>query len=313
MDEMTFRRKVAVDAGVGGIGSIDAGKMVRALDIADGSFRANRRRLETLIRKDMDVKWGYGVEKFEVKPQGTILYAQEGQVIEAPECIVGADGPHSNIRKTLLPDVELEVLPYVTFKGDRRVPRSTFEEIYAPAMQGTNIIETRKNDALLQISINDISDDTVRMSWMSSRAAQGPDHKCFKPNRSVSEASTIPEQFYQEISSLKDLEQPYKETFSEQKVREDRVLSWLMRSANIDYSTLQDVPGSVFFLGDSLHAEPILGGEGANAAITDALELAEHIVANSGRESGAWYKNRMPLWQQSLQKRKQAIEAIHKA
>ena len=68
-----------------------------------------------------------------------------------------------------------------------------------------------------------------------------------------------------------------------EKVRKDRLLHWLMRNT---LGTPDDSPKltnhGVLLMGDSVHAMPISGGEGANNAMKDGVDPAEHLAA-SGR------------------------------
>jgi 2-polyprenyl-6-methoxyphenol hydroxylase-like FAD-dependent oxidoreductase len=150
MDEQTFRQNVAVDAAVGGNGAIDPKKLICPRDVTSASFRAHRERLEKLIRQGLDIKWESGLEKLEQTPSGTTLYLQNDNTIEGQICVVGADGVHSTTRKSILREAGLEVLPFVTFNGKRRLSRNTFDDIYSPAFGGSNVIEIHNNGALLQ-------------------------------------------------------------------------------------------------------------------------------------------------------------------
>lgn len=313
MDEQTFRKSVAVDAAVGGNGAIDPKKLICPRDVTSTSFRAHRERLEKLIRRGLDIKWESGLEKLEQTPNGTTLYLQNDNSIEGQICIVGADGVHSTTRKSILREAGLEVLPFVTFNGKRKLSRSTFDDIYAATLKVSNVIETNNNGAFLQVSVNDISAEQASVSWTYSRPAKGSDDRCFKPNRTLSDASTIPKEFYQEVAALKDLPQPFSEMFDEQKMKQDRILTWLMRASKVDLPQLYQLASNgIFLMGDSAHSQAILGGEGANIAISDGLTLAEAIAAQNGETITSWYSKRFPAWQQSLEMSKVTIEEMHR-
>ena len=310
MDEQAFRRRVAVDGVVGGNGAIDRTLLVHPVDVGPSSFRANREKLDRLLRVGLVIRWEHALERLEEK-DGVTLCMQNGQRIEHPY-VVGVDGVHANTRKSLLPEVELSVLPFVAINGKRRVKREVFQQLYSPAMKDTNLIELDRNGTLLQVSINENSGDLVSISWIYSRASQGPNDTLYKPNRPVTGAEDIPEEFYEEVRLLKDLEQPFKEVFDENSMRADRVLSWLMRTSEVELPELQALAKKgVYFIGDAVHAEPILGGEGANNAIRDGLELADHI-ANNGMESiDEWYTEKHASWRTSLEKSKRNLAEMH--
>lgn len=313
MDEQTFRKSVAVDAAVGGNGAIDPKKLICPREVTSTSFRAHRERLEKLIRQGLDIKWESGLEKLEQTPNGTTLYLQNDNIVEGQICIVGADGVHSTTRKSILREAGLEVLPFVTFNGKRKVSRTTFDDIYAASLKGSNVIETHINGAFLQVSVNDISTGQASVSWTYSRPARGSDDRCFKPNRTLSDASEIPKEFYQEVAALSDLPQPFSEIFDEQKMKQDRILTWLMRASKVDLPQLYQLASNgIFLMGDSAHSQAILGGEGANIAISDGLTLAEAIAAQNGETITSWYSKRFPAWQQSLETSKTMIEEMHR-
>ncbi|GAB7347715.1 hypothetical protein MBLNU459_g5272t1 [Dothideomycetes sp. NU459] len=262
LDEQTFKNRIAVDGAVGGLGAIDCKKLVHP--VRPGSFRANRGKLEGLLREGLDIRWDHELAKLEITPTGLSMSLENGHWSEQT-CVIGADGVHANTRKSLISNVELNILPFVTFN----------------ALQDSNIVELRRSGAVLQVSINDHTEDVISVSWTYSRPAHGATDPLYKPNRPVASATNIPDDFYHEIGTLPGLEQPFKDIFDEEKLRKERILSWLMRTTEISLPRLQELGrNGVLFIGDSVHAQPILGGEGANAAMTDAAELADHIAAN---------------------------------
>lgn len=75
-------------------------------------------------------------------------------------------------------------------------------------------------------------------------------------------------------------------------------------------------------MGDAIHAQPIVGGNGANAAILDALALAEAISSEEKRgwegiegnvKKGVskWYDERYPEWEQGAVESQKAIARMH--
>lgn len=299
LDETTFRRRVAVDGAAGGSGHIDPQTMMVAGSTKPHSFRAHRGRLEQLIGEGLEIKWEQALEKVEQTPSGTVLRFQDGREVESG-CVIGADGPHSRTRQCLLPDTTLSVLPIVAYTGRRRVEGAVFGNVYAPFMKGSNVLETRLKDTVLNISLNERTDDFVDLSWTYSRPAR-PDDPLHRPDRSNAEATKIPDEFYVEINALSDLEPPFKDAFDAEKARQDRVLHWLMRAGLVQLPDLQAAAQKgVFFIGDAVHAEPILGGEGANAAVTDGFELAGCIASGGVAGISTWYEEQFPRWESSV-------------
>ncbi|KAF1343644.1 hypothetical protein BDV97DRAFT_305827 [Delphinella strobiligena] len=315
MDEKTFRRRVAVDGAVGGDGRIDTGKYSGRASTS--SLRANRARLEELLREGVDVRWDHVVSGIETNAagNGTAVTFKNRERI-TPTHVFGVEGPHSVIRNTLLPHASLNILPFVAFNGKRRVPKGVYAKLYAPALRDSNVIEVRKpGGTVLHVSLNEKKGEheTVSISWIYSRPARGKSDACYKPNRPLDSATDTPEEFFQEVAELQNLEQPFEDVFDVRKLRKERILSWLMRT--MEDMRLADLQGvaekKVFLLGDSVHAEAILGGAGANVAIMDGVELAEHIATTGIDSIAQWYESRYPVWRESLKISNKTIEEMH--
>ncbi|KAI9148368.1 FAD-dependent monooxygenase nscC [Paramyrothecium foliicola] len=311
LDEWSFRRRIAVDGMLGGSGVIDPESVLQTKRLSSTSFRAHRGKLEKLLREGIDLRWGHDLEKVEETSTGMVLCLQNGQRLRSAG-IIGVDGPHSNTRKSLSPDTPFNILPYVAFNGKRRVSRALFDSTYAPAMNGSNVLEFKHGDSILNISINEHNGDIVNVGWIYSRPARGSTDPLYRPNRPVSRATDIPDEFFTEVGALADLQQPFKEVFDPEKLREERVLHWLMRSVLVRQQELRRFADKgVFFMGDSVHAEPILGGEGANNAITDAVGLAKCISTSGLGGITSWYETRYPAWENSVRRSEDAIAKMH--
>jgi 2-polyprenyl-6-methoxyphenol hydroxylase-like FAD-dependent oxidoreductase len=324
IDEATFKRHTAVDSTIGGSGTIDSLALIRPEDIDVDSYRAHREKLERLLRRGLTIQWDHALSAVETGPSGVSLYfkgasgakgGRGGQAVER-RCVVGVDGPHSTLRTSLSPNnTSLSVLPFVAFNGKRSVKDSLFDKLYARHMKedGT-IIELKRGDTVMRISINERLLDHVSVSWVYSRPARGEEDALYKPNRPTSGATDIPAALYEEIGALGKLPQPFMEVFDKGKVKGDRVLAWLMRSVRFPLAELQELgKKGVFFMGDAVDAEPIIGGSGANAAIRDGVSLAE-CIATSGTEGiPAWYDARYADWETGIRQSKIALEEMHRS
>lgn len=312
IDEFTFRRRIAVDGLSGGSGNIEPGSFATPKRMSSTSFRAHRGKFEKLLCDGLDIQWGNSLEKVEEAPSGMALHMQNGQKLEST-CIVGADGPHSNTRKSLSPNTPFNVLPYVAFNGKRRVERALYDSLYAPAFKGSNVIEKKQGEMILNLSINEQQTDAVSISWIYSRPSRRFNDPLHRPNRSVSEATGIPKEFFDEIETLHGLEQPFKDVFDAETLKMERALHWLMRTVLVSHQELCTLANKgVFFIGDSVHAEPILGGEGANNAIIDGMELAKCISKFGQGGITTWYDSRYPVWKDGIGKSEQAIALMHR-
>ena len=286
MHESTFRQRLAVNSSNGGIGLVTREGYGRALNSKAfiSSFRAHCGRLETLLGEGLDIKWRHTLQDISRTESGISLDfkvpSQDHKRVQST-LIVDTTAVHSNVRKSLLPTSQRNILLYVVFRGTRKIERQAFEELYEPYFKKRSIIETRIGEVLLQIPINDYNQDhdRVAISYIYSRAAR-PDDPLHRPERDSFRASDIPE-FFAEVSEH-GLEPPFKGAFDVKKMESDRILHWLVRSLLVSLPELNRYSGlGVLMLGNSAHATPILGGEGANWAIKDGIELADHIAAHS--------------------------------
>lgn len=179
-------------------------------------------------------------------------------------------------------------------------------------MKDSSVIEMKIKDTVLNISINEQTSDQVSVSWIYSRPSRGSTDPLHKPNRPVSGATDIPTEFYSEISQLGNLEQPFEEIFDSEKLRNERVLHWLMRTVLVSQPELEELgKKGVFFMGDSVHAEPIIGGHGANAAIRDGVGLAKYIAQDGPAGILKWYETQYGGWKQGVESSERKIAEIH--
>lgn len=91
------------------------------IDSATAStFRCHRGRLESILRKGLDIKWKHSLKSMEMTPQGVLLGVKNRPAIES-DTIIGADGVHSLLRKSFTLTSHIEVLPFVVFNGRRNI------------------------------------------------------------------------------------------------------------------------------------------------------------------------------------------------
>lgn len=311
IEESVFKSHVAVDAGIGGAGSI-AIEGYRDRDFEPASFRAHRGKLEELLGEGLDIRWEHEVHRVEEKSDGGLsLQLNKGQTMSS-DIIIGVEGPHSVIRKQFLPLTNPEILPYVVFNGKRRLSRETFDDVYASMFKNTTVLETRLDNVVLSISINEATSEKVSISWIYSRPARGSLDVLHKPNRPNAAAKDIPEEFFQEIEALKELSQPFANVFDVGKLRRERILHWLMRSILIPKTELEQLGDKgLLLLGDAAHAEQIIGGEGANSAIEDGLNLANWIAEKGVSDLRSWYDERYAKWEYGQETSRSSIASIH--
>ena len=310
MDEKTFREKVAVNAYQDGTGSHTGTNSSVPAD----TFRCHRGRLEALFGKDLSINWHKRLNDVQLNSTAQDLIASfdDGYSLKTG-CLIGCDGPHSMTRQRLCPKMKLQVLPYVVFNGKRLISSIDYTETMHNHMQNRSLMRVHKGDILLEITVNDISGSDVSISYTYSRPAKENNDALHNPDRTISGAIDIPEGFYEELAALQDLGPPFKMVFNAEEVRSDRVLHWLMRTLMPDLGEAQRLARhNVVLIGDAVHATPILGGEGANMAIRDGIDLAEHIATHGVDAFESFSKSKFELWGNSVNNSEQMIANMHR-
>ncbi|KAH8199003.1 hypothetical protein TruAng_006832 [Truncatella angustata] len=270
MDESSFRESVAVNAQQGGTGSWPG----------SDTFRCHRGRLEALLSRYLSINWDKRLKEINMSPgsRGVTAVFEDGYQHKTT-CLIGCDGPHSMTRQSRAPSMKLEVLPYVVFNGKRRMSTEEYMGTIHEHMRDHVQKQTRVGNVLLEISVTDIAGSKVELSYIYSRATD------------------IPDEFYEELRSLKGLEMPFREIFDADKVEDDRTLHWLMRCLAPEPKEAQHLSEhGVLLIGDAVHATPILGGEGAQIAIQDGLDLAEYISTNGVDDLWHFAQSKYNTW-----------------
>lgn len=314
IDETNFKRRIAVDCQMLGKDTHNPRVLADQSTSKQSSFRANRDFLEQLLRnfgEGLDIQWGHTLDMAQTENDHVALCFVQRPKAEA-KCAIAVDGPHSHTRRSLLPTTKFNVLPIVAFHGTRTEHRRVFNELYQPGWIGTNVIELKQKNVLLTISIDEETQSLIKLSWVYSRPSFGLKDPLHKPNRPSSISKDIPEAFYHEIGALQDLEGAFKEIFDEEKLRKMPPLHWMMRALLVSLPELQELgKKGVFFIGDSVHVESIIGGHGANMAIKDAVDLAEVIAAEGPEGILKWYEKQHPIWRRGVEGSEKMVAIMH--
>ncbi|KAL5118710.1 hypothetical protein ACEQ8H_003387 [Pleosporales sp. CAS-2024a] len=303
--ESTFRSRVAVDAANGAITTAATGNHVEH----DTCFRANRGALENWLRQHLDVQWGRGADTVEISSDNSPTNKR---------IVVGSDGVHSAVRRQLLPELELNILPFVVFNGKRRIDTTEYHANLAGHMRGSTVINFKHGDARLNFSLGGIEKSKASVSWTYSRPWHGVEDPLHKPDRALSQATAIPEALFDELKTFSQacLPRAFAQLFDETQVRTDRILHWLMRTVPVPQAEVLErwARQGIVLLGDAVHAHPIISGNGANMAIQDAVSLAEYIATIYGTSNidlSEWIAQRHSSWLESVQAATQNIDSLH--
>jgi 2-polyprenyl-6-methoxyphenol hydroxylase-like FAD-dependent oxidoreductase len=114
----------------------------------------------------------------------------------------------------------------------------------------------------------------------------------------------------------KGLAPPFDDAFDPSKMKEDRIVNWLMRSLMLKENTLRNLAleHNIIMIGDSVHAQPIFGREGARAAVEDSINLAEWRDKRwqKGHKPEDFYDGRYEAWQKGVEASERNIVRLHK-
>ncbi|KAF2234539.1 FAD/NAD(P)-binding domain-containing protein [Viridothelium virens] len=317
VDEFTFHDKL----------STDISRPIHSKTTAtqeQASVRAQRARLEYLLREDLDIRWNHKLENIKPTPTGiSLIFATPDTTHTTTDILIAADGVHSTVRTALLPNSIPHILPFAVINGKHQVPSSTFGSVFRPAFEnaGSSIIETRPSGASnihLQIALNEIHDDgTASLSWTYSRPAYtdktDPLHRA---DRSPDAAREIPEAFFEELGQLRlsgNVEPAFADVFATEKARQDRLLHWLMRSVRVPPASELRRWGEqgILMVGDAVHAQPILGGEAANAGIVDGVEVGEWVGESREELADFYNEERLKRWENGVEGSEKKLDEMH--
>ena len=309
MNEAAFKSRVGISRN-------------KTSDSTSAPFRANRWKLESLLREGQTIHFEHPLSKAKLpdSEKNIRLMFENGQELQ-PSLVVDAMGVHSKLRRDLLPHIEPDIQPFAVYSGKRYVKTDVFSSVFAPAFGNSNVVthEPRNpKDPRLEISVNDYGKhDKVSISYIFSRAAREGDDSLHRPERSNLSATEIPKELYDELENVvkgNNLDQAFKECFDVETVRSDRVLHWLMRIIQIPKEELLRLSQhGVVMIGDSAHALPILGGHGANLAISDAIKLADALENGvSSSQIETFYDANWQSWQDAVEDSKQELVEMHR-
>jgi 2-polyprenyl-6-methoxyphenol hydroxylase-like FAD-dependent oxidoreductase len=325
MDHHTFREKFAVDASVGGMGAVSPKHMVQLAGLESGSFRARRGELERFLRRgnyggvvtkhyhhdqELATERNRLVQKVEkLSDGGWAIHFVTGPKVHSKYVIV-ADGVGSPTRKLVSSQNDINILPYVACTGKRWVSQHEYVQILAKNMWDSNVVELLKGGYLLQIAMNKITDERALMNWIISRPARENDSLLGPDRRTI--AARIREEIFSEVTAFRDLISPWKEVFDMQRLKDNNSYHILMSSFCLELPEVQRLNREgLFLVGDTIHAEPILGGQGWNQSLRDAVLLAD-VIAEKGFEGvGKWIEESHEGWKTGVEESERLLRLMH--
>jgi len=281
----------------------------------DAGVRVNKAAVMRVLQDQLDIRWETKIEAMTTTSGARRFTTDQGHSEMGSGIVVGADGVHSAVRKSLglTSGAEMKTLPYIVFNSKRRLAPSDLKHGLEECFDHPDGILHRQGDVVLSIKADfwDAENNTAGISYTLSRPATSQDRSLLE--RNVSDAETLASHFVEEVRAIGELPQPFSQAFDPASMGKDRLLHWLMRSSLLDGAVQEHFAKwrGIVLMGDAVHAQPIVGGSGANAAILDAVELAEHIRAANEVDAATYVDARAEAWKRDQRQAEQAIGDLH--
>ncbi|KAA8576712.1 hypothetical protein EYC84_006786 [Monilinia fructicola] len=196
--------------------------------------------------------------------------------------------------------------PIVVFRGSTCFMKSLWHQRFQDWFRGnTAQIKQRFGETVLELSVDDFDHKRgiVFLTYIYSRHHTGAFDELWVPKRSNDQASSpfLIGKFLDEIKTFRKkhkLPGPYDEIFDPQKMKNDKIVHWLMRTNLAEQSKLIHLwngEEKIYKLGDAAHCMPIVESTGAELAIRDGIEAAEQVEENGGAMLHRWLITRWPM------------------
>ncbi|CAG8953772.1 hypothetical protein HYFRA_00006663 [Hymenoscyphus fraxineus] len=237
-------------------------------------LRLNRLKLLNLLSKGLDIQWGKIATSFKDLPDGTVeVNFQDGSVATG-SMLIGADGNHSKMRKSLIKDETKSSLTELPIRVLAAVRHFTYE-------QG---LEARALDPLLFSGLNPTTSNYV---WYSVQEVfeQEDGRNPFDalvltswefkdPENDVAPSTNKLRVAYMK-ERAKGFTGPIRRLFEGIPDDSERITSLTLA----DYPSLDwESNPKVTLAGDAAHAMTMYRGEGANHGILDAALLIDQLI-----------------------------------
>ena len=260
-------------------------------------YETERILTQHLARFGMDIERGCELTSLKDNPDGVsvTLQRQDGSSVNRLYAyVVGCDGAHSTVRKTLGIDFDGEAYPWPFMLGDVHI---AWDVPYGMALRAVRPVEGGPPDLFVAIPLPEAGRYRISMLAPPSLVPKGgTDHgiQAEMKGPSLSDLQAIADDLLPDKPRLSDL-------------RWSSIFRISMRLAS-HYRK-----GRVFIAGDAAHIHPPTGGQGMNTGIQDAYNLAWKlalVVNGDGRPEllDSYEAERLPVGADVVMRTQKASE-----
>jgi 2-polyprenyl-6-methoxyphenol hydroxylase-like FAD-dependent oxidoreductase len=253
-------------------------------------IRVSRQRLRGVLATGVDVQWRKAFQRYEEGEESIKVTFEDGSICEG-RLLVGCDGSHSKVRRSVFPNEHANYHVPVRLFGFTM--RKTAEEARPIRDIDPFVVygATSEQNSFMFLSVLDGPDDNedtrggyVYSTCISRYLREEEKNGAHKRGGSTKEYR---------VQSVKEIATQFAEPFR-------TFLLSSIDNAEVKQINLEDFlppvyrdgadpprPARVVLVGDALHNMTMYRGEGANHAIVDVLEMNEKVLPylNIGREA----------------------------
>lgn len=208
-------------------------------------------------------------------------------------------------------------MPAMAINGRVSLARSQFLAEVAKHMHGSQTMLGAADRTAVHLAVSNHTDSNVLLSWTFTWQPEAGGHDV-SSRESVDDACKIPEDFFDRLSGLGPLAEPFRSILTPDAARRSAKYNWLIRSVQIPCSELLDSADSgIVLIGDAAHAMAIVAGEGGNHALLDGMQLGEILALSTtqsvGQKVRTFYDSQLRRWEDGRVSSQHRFSELHKS
>ena len=251
------------------------GELLRAIPIGR-FYRLRRSKIQALLMEGLDVQQGKGIAGITYSEDGKAVTANFEDGTHATGCLlIGADGPHSTVRKLLVGADNAKVTPidYATTMCFSKHSREHALYLRSPPFHQLVQCAPHPSGYLALLGLHDVPNPDKPETWTFFHYISFPEP------RDASSSKTTAERVAQQKMLAKKFADPFKSVY--EWMPDDSTTAWYTRLQHWDPQASghrwDNRNGRVTLAGDAAHPMTFQRGQGLNHAITDAWKIVQAI------------------------------------